>query len=166
MANVQHKNLTTTELHEPKSADSAAANTVYVFNGSGSGTAQKITPTQIATSVKNVNLHTLNYDFEDISTAASKWLVVPFAGDVQKIWSVLHGAISSVNCGFTFEIGGTAITNSAITIAYSGSAAGVVDFSSPTGANTFTAGLPIEIISNGASTNAVNATFTFEMDIA
>ena len=35
MANVQHKNLTTTELHEPKSADSAAANTVYVFNGSG-----------------------------------------------------------------------------------------------------------------------------------
>ena len=156
MANVQHKNLTTTELHEPKSADSAAANTVYVFNGSGSGTAQNIAPSQIATSVKNVNLHTLNYDFEDISTAASKWLVVPFAGDVQKIWSVLHGAISSVNCGFTFEIGGTAITNSAITISYSGIA----------GANTFTAGLPIEIISDGASTNAVNATFTFEMDIA
>jgi hypothetical protein len=165
MANVQHKNLTTTELHEPKSADSAAANTVYVFNGSGSGTAQKITPTQIATSVKNVNIHTLNYDFEDISTAASKWLVVPFAGDVQKIWSVLHTVITGANCGFTFEIGGTAITNSAITITQSGSAVGDVDSSTPTGANTFTAGQPIEIISDGASSGAVNVTFTFEMDI-
>jgi len=166
MANVQHKNLTTTELHEPKSADSAAANTVYVFNGSGSGTAQKIAPSQIATSVNNVNIHTLNYDFEDISTAASKWLVVPFAGDVQKIWSVLHTVITGANCGFTFEIGGTAITNSAITLTQSGSAVGDVDSSTPTGAKTFTAGQPIEIISDGASTGAVNVTFTFEMDIA
>jgi|TARA_Y100000296_G_scaffold80058_1_gene104899 hypothetical protein len=165
MANVQHKDLTTTELHEPKDADSAAANTVYVFDGAGSGTAQKIAPAQLGSSVNNVNIHTLNYDFEDISTAASKWVVCPFAGDIQKIWSVLHGPIITADCVFTFEIGGTIVTNGTVTITQSGSAAGDVDSATPTGAKTVTAGQAIEIISSGASGNAVNATFTFEMDI-
>ena len=165
MADTPHADLTTTELHEPKDADSAATNTVYVFDGSGSGTAQKITPSQIATSVNNVNLHTLNFEFEDISTARSAWLVVPFAGDIQKIWSVIDGAITGADCVFTFEIGGTLVTNGTITIANSGSAAGDVDSATPSAANTLTAGQPIEIISDGGSTGAKNATLTFEMDI-
>lgn len=37
MANVAHSTLTGAELHEPKGADTAAAGTVYVANGSGSG---------------------------------------------------------------------------------------------------------------------------------
>jgi len=166
MADVGHAALTTIELHEPKSADSAAANTLYVFNGAGSGTAQKIAPAQIATSVKNVNLHTLNFEFENISTARSAWLVVPFAGDIQKIWSVLDGAITGGNCVFTFEIGGVAVTNGTVTIATASSAAGDVDSATPSAAKTLTPGQPIEIISNGGSTGAKNATFTFEMDIA
>lgn len=38
MATVLHKNLTGTDLHEPKGADAAAANAVYVADGAGSGT--------------------------------------------------------------------------------------------------------------------------------
>lgn len=37
MANVAHSTLTGAELHEPKGADTAALGTVYVANGSGSG---------------------------------------------------------------------------------------------------------------------------------
>lgn len=54
MAN--HASLTGAELHECKGADSAAANTVRVSDGAGSGTWQKITSDSINTSsVKNVN---------------------------------------------------------------------------------------------------------------
>lgn len=38
MANVQHSSLTDPNLHEPKGISTAAANTVYLANGSGSGT--------------------------------------------------------------------------------------------------------------------------------
>lgn len=38
MANVQHSSLTDPNLHEPKGISSAAANQVYLSNGSGSGT--------------------------------------------------------------------------------------------------------------------------------
>ena len=37
MANVLHKNLTTTDLHEPKGADAASAYEVYIADGAGSG---------------------------------------------------------------------------------------------------------------------------------
>lgn len=37
MANVQHSSLTDPNLHEPKGISTAAANTVYLANGSGSG---------------------------------------------------------------------------------------------------------------------------------
>lgn len=38
MPTVQHSALTTTNLHEPKGADSATANQVYISDGAGSGT--------------------------------------------------------------------------------------------------------------------------------
>ncbi len=62
--------------------------------------------------------------------------------------------------GFDSEIGGTLVTNSAITITQSGSAAGDVDSSTPSAANTVTAGQAIEVISDGLSTTNVDATIT------
>lgn len=47
MANVAHADLTGADLHEPKGADTAAADKVYVSNGTGSGTWQKITSSQL-----------------------------------------------------------------------------------------------------------------------
>lgn len=38
MANVEHKNLTDPELHEPKGIATASSGQVYIANGSGSGT--------------------------------------------------------------------------------------------------------------------------------
>jgi len=102
----------------------------------------------------------LTVTMADISTASSVWVVAPHAGDISKIYSVINGTIATANAAITFELAGVAVTGAGITIAYSGSAAGDVDYSTPTALNTVTAGQAIEIITNGASTNTVIATFT------
>lgn len=99
----------------------------------------------------------------DVSTAGSYWVVPGFACKVVKIISVIDGALATANAGLSFEIGGTAITGGGITITQSGSAAGDVDTATPTAANVVGAEQPIELITDGASTNTVAATVTFEV---
>lgn len=91
----------------------------------------------------------------DVSTAGQIYVVSPVAGAVKKIYTALNGAIGTADAVITPKIGGNAITNGAITIAYSGSAAGDVDSSTPTAANTVTAGQAIEIETDGASSNTI-----------
>jgi len=167
MANSAHSTLTGSDLHEPKGYAAASADTVYVADGAGSGTQQKIAAGQInTTSVKNVNKVFVTHVIDDISTAGSHWVVPGIAGNIVAISTVIDGVIATADCAMTFEIGGTAITSSAITIAYSGSAAGDVDTSTPTAARTVTAAQPVELISDGASTNTVRCTVTLELDVA
>jgi hypothetical protein len=45
---IQHSLIADADLHEPKGVVSATSNKVYVSNGSGSGTWQKIVPSQLA----------------------------------------------------------------------------------------------------------------------
>lgn len=45
---IQHKLITDPDIHEPKGVAAATSNKVYVSNGSGSGTWQKVAPTQLA----------------------------------------------------------------------------------------------------------------------
>lgn len=106
---------------------------------------------------------TLVGSIADISTAGQEYIAIPdgFGGDVVEIRSVIHGAIATADATLTPKIGGTAMTNGAITVAFSGSAAGDVDVSRPSGANTVRPGEAIEIETDGASTNAVKVTITF-----
>ncbi len=168
MANVQHSTMTTSDLHEPKGADSAAADTVYVFDGAGSGTAQKIAAEQIDTSsIKNSNLTPLEFNIDEINNAKSHFVVIPYACDIVKIWTALDQAIAGSDVVLTAKIATVAITNGVITITQSGSAAGDVDSATPTGANTVTAGQAIEIACNGGtSTVDAHAHCTIELDIS
>lgn len=102
----------------------------------------------------------------DVSTAGSVWFVPGFRGRIRKIWSVIDAAITVANAGLTFEIGGVAVSGSAITIATSGSAAGTVDSAVPPIGltNSFDVGQPIEIVKDGASTTASNGVVTFELE--
>lgn len=152
----EHRDVSPDNIHEPKGAFSAASGTVYVADGAGSGS---------FTAINNLNKITLTYTFTDISTASSQWVVCPIAGTISKIYSVLHGAIATADTVMSFEIAGIAVTNGNITITQSGSAAGDVDSSTPTAARTLTAGQAIEIISDGGSTNTVNATITFVINV-
>ena len=85
--------------------------------------------------MRTLNDYFLTAEIEDISTASSTFVAVPDGGKIVKIITALQGAISGANAAITFEIGGTAVTGGAITVAHSGSAAGDVDTAEPTAAN-------------------------------
>ena len=96
----------------------------------------------------------------DISTAGSTFVVCPFAGKITKIYSTIKNAITTANAVLSFEIGGVAVTGGGITVAYSGSAAGDVDSSTPTAKNVVAAGQAIELITDGGSSTACEAVIT------
>lgn len=99
----------------------------------------------------------------DVSTAGSVWAVPGVAGTIVGISNVIDTTITTANAGLTFEIGGTAVTGAAITIAFSGSLPGTVDQSTPTALNVITAAEAIEIVKDGLSTVASNGVVTFEI---
>lgn len=108
----------------------------------------------------------LTTSIADISTAGQIYVVSPVAGTISKIYSVINGAIGTADAVLTPKLGGTAITDGAITVAYTSSAAGDVDSSTPSALNTITAGAAIEIETNGASTNTVEVVLTIEITLS
>lgn len=157
----EHNTLTGSALHEPKGVATAASGTVYQADGSGSGTW-----TNQLVTVKNRNKVILSTRIPDISTAQSIFIPNPLVGDIETIYTCIHGAIATADATITAEINGVLVTGSAITVAYSGSAAGDVDSSTPSGNNTVSAGGAIEIITDGASSNSVAADVIIVMDVS
>lgn len=167
MPDVQHANLPNAELHEPKGVSAASANTIYVANGAGSGTWQKVSTSEIDSTFNNVNKVVLNVHHDDLSSASSHYVVAPIAGTITAAYSVIDGAIATADTTLQLKIGGTNVTNGSITIAYSGSAAGDVDSCTPTAANTVSAGQAIEVASDGATTTSgAHAQLSILMDVA
>jgi len=111
--------------------------------------------------MRTLNDYFLTAEIEDVSTASSTFVAIPDGGKVVKIITALQGAITSVNAVLSFEIGGTVMTGSGITIAHSGSAAGTVDSSAPSALNVLSEDGTIEIITNGASSGAKKVIVTF-----
>lgn len=111
--------------------------------------------------MRTLNDYFLTAKVTDISTAGSTFVAVPDAGNIVKIYTSIKNAITTADAAITFEIGGTAVTNGAITVTQSGSAAGDVDSSTPSAANRVEEGESIEIISDGASATACEMIVTF-----
>jgi len=111
--------------------------------------------------MRTLNDYFITAEIEDVSTTSSTFVAIPDNGKVVKILTALQGAITGANAAITFEIGGTAMTSSAITVAYSGSAAGDVDTSKPSAANNVLEGGTIEIITDGGSTGTAKLLVTF-----
>lgn len=154
-----HSTVADPYIHEPKGVAAAAINKVYVANGSGSGTWQKIASLQIdTTSVFNVNKYMFTFRFKDVSAAATQDIVIPFAGTISKMYACLEGAITVTDLVFTLKnnAGGSMGT---LTIAQSGSAVGTNSSLTPVSNNTFAAGELLQIAGAG-TTGAVDAVFT------
>jgi hypothetical protein len=145
LANIQHKNIVNADLHEPKDISTAVVNTVYVANGAGTGT------------WKQAPYHyTLQTNLPDVSAPSSTYLVATTAGTIDSIQTVLHGTITVADNLITFFINGIPVTNSTVTVAFTGSAAGSRFSSTPTANNTVAIGDLITVTSNGAgSTNSI-----------
>ena len=111
--------------------------------------------------MRTLNDYFLTSKITTISTAGSTFIPVPDGGSIIKIFTSIKNAISSANAALTFEIGGTAMTGSAITVTQSGSAAGDVDTAEPTDLNTVSEGGTIEMITDGGSSTACECVVTF-----
>ena len=111
--------------------------------------------------MRTLNDYFLSVKMADVSTAGSVYVVAPDAGKIIKISSVLGGAITTADAEITTEINGTAVTGGAITIANTSSAAGDVDSSEPTAANTVEEDGTIEMITDGGSTGTAKLLVTF-----
>jgi hypothetical protein len=98
----------------------------------------------------------------DVSTASQIYVCPGFAGKIVRCTTALNNAITGADAAVTLKIGGTAVTNGAITITQSGSASGDIDECLPTALNTFTASQAVEIETDGASSTTAAVMVTLE----
>lgn len=154
MANVNHSALTDPYLHEPKGVATAAAGKVYVSNGSGSGT--------WTTKESLVELSLEGY-IENISSASTVYVPIPFAGTVVKVVTVLEGSIGSSDATITVK-NAAAASMGTIAVTQAGSAAGDVDTLVPSSNNTVVADSFITIATDGASVNTAALRFVVIVD--
>jgi hypothetical protein len=80
-----------------------------------------------------------------------KRVVSPIAGTIDKIYSVIDGALTTGDATLTAKIGATAITTGAIIVTQAGSAAGDVDSVEPSAANVLAAGNVLSITVGGTN---------------
>lgn len=162
---IAHKDVSASNIHECKGANTASVDTVRISDGAGSGTWAKIPPASI-TGVNNINKVCMSIELTDISTPASYYIVIPIAGVISKFYTVIESNITGSNAGIALYINGVAVTNGTITVTQSGSAAGDIDSCTPTAANIVTAGQAIEVRLDGASSGTCRATGTFLIDVS
>ncbi len=92
---------------------------------------------------------------------------VPFVGTIKSIRTVeIDGTIATNDAILTFKIGTTAITTGVVTIATSGSAAGVKDSASPTAANVLAAGDAINVTVSGTPGGGKSAAVEIEVELS
>ena len=157
-----HSTLTTTELHEPKGAAAASANTVYVADGAASGAWAKIDSDNIDTaSIFNINSFEISKTLADVSTAETMYIPTARAITVKKIVTCLQGVITGSDTTLTAKnAAGTSMGS--ITIAVSGSGAGVIDTLEPSANNTITADSFFTIETDGVSSGSSKMTIVIE----
>lgn len=121
----------------------------YLANGSGSG-AWDFAPAA------------LTLDIANLDTVTDYFLVFPHAATITKIYSVIDGAILTADKVLTTSLAGVAITGGALTIAFTGAAAGDIDVATPSAANAIAAGAALKIAATGGSTGAIRGHLTIQ----
>lgn len=148
-----HSALSNSELHENKGVSSAADNTVASAT-SNATVWRKVNDDMIDTSsIFTINKMALQAVIDDVSTAGTVYIPMPFDCTVEEVITALGGAITVADATVTCRNhGGTSMGT--LTIAYTGSAAGDVTNLVPVANNTFTSGERMSIETDGASTDA------------
>lgn len=148
-----HADLTGADLHEPKGQAAAAADTVYVADGAGSGAHQKLTLDSLdLTSVQSPNTYRLQGEFLDVSAPSTILIPVPIDSTFVSARMILSGAITVANSSVSFTRNDGSSFGSAVTIAFSGSGEGVGFDFAPTLNQTITGPGYIKVVTDGVST--------------
>lgn len=121
MANVSHSTLTGADLHEPKGVSGAASGTVYIANGSGSGSwgsiatslnftgmiADFVTPTAPTGWLECTGAAVSRTTYSDLFTVQT----IQQSGTRTSGSAVITGLSSTTNIKSGYKVGGTGITN-------------------------------------------------------
>lgn len=143
----EHRSLTGASLHEPKGVETASNGQVYTANGSGSGAW-----TDRLSGINNLNSFTISGRVPDVSTSGSGFYhVVGQPGTLNKIYAALDGAITDADAVVTVYKNGVAQTPT-LTIAFTGSGAGVVSSAVISPAIAFAEGDVVHVATAGGST--------------
>lgn len=157
-----HKDLTGSELHEPKGVASASANTAYIANGSGSGTWKKIPGDAFDTAnIFNVNREQIVAGFADIGTVRSSWIGFARKNSVNRIVVTLQLATATADTVLTFRNHAGASMGT-VTVP-SGAIAGSVHTLTPTTNNAFLADQRLEVSTDGGTSTASDVIITYDL---
>ncbi len=148
-----HKDLTGTDLHEPKGQAAAAVDTIYVANGSGSGTHKKIPLASLdLTSIQSPNTVYVNAVLADVSAPSFVLCPAPEGCVFVSAAMFLNGAITVADAVVSFVRNDGSSFGSTVTITQSGSAEGTAFSFTATLNTTITAPGYVKISTDGAST--------------
>lgn len=159
-----HSSLTGSELHENKGVATATTGTVATAS-SGATVWQKIKTANIdTTDIFTTNVQTLTAVIDDVSTASTIYLAMPYDCTVEKIVTVLGNAVTVADSTITCR-NHVGTSMGTITVAYSGSGAGDVDSLLPTSNNTFSADEKMQIDTDGGSTTLSKLYITVQVTV-
>lgn len=140
----QHSEISDPNLHEPKGISTAADGTVYIADGAGSGLWELPSVSE---------RFTLTATMADVSTAGSVYIPVPVDCTILGAVTCLQAAITTANSSVTFFRNAATSLGSAMTVAFTSSAAGDVDTFTATTNTAATAGEYIRVVSDGGSSS-------------
>jgi hypothetical protein len=155
---IEHADLTGSQLHEPKGADTASDGDVYVADGAGSGDWINL----LDEGVQNLNLYTLEQRFDDLATASSIYFRVPYKSSLLAMNAILYGAVDA-DTTLTITIGGV-LFGEDLEIVAAGTGAGQIRTLTTTIVNSIPAGTLVQITSDGAATASVRAEIQLEFE--
>lgn len=117
-------------------------------------------------------LVTITRTMTDVSAAETVYFPIPVAGTIERIDTVLGGAITAANAVLTTNIlaagvgAPAAVTGGGITVAFTGSGAGVTDSATPSAANTVAAGDSVSVVSDGGSSTTATLGITLTIRVS
>lgn len=155
-----HNALTGSELHEPKGAAGASADTTYMADGAGSGAW-----TDPLSPINNLNTFDLITKIEDISTANDHTIfTAPRNCTLTVIRTALSGAITVADAIISIYVNNV-LQGQTVTVAAAGSGKGITDTLNLSPTIALTAGQTLEFRSDGGSTDATSLGITLTFTV-
>ena len=107
--------------------------------------------------IQVLNEFPLIVGFDNFNAAGSKFVNVPWAGKIVRVWAVNSAANATAATVITLELSGVLVTMPALSFGSADPAETVIS-SIPTALNIVTSGAAIEIISDGGGSTIMPAT--------
>lgn len=150
---VAHRDLTGADLHEPKGVATASIDTIYVADGSGSGSWKKVEATSLSgTSIKNLNKFHVSGYFQNMNTASTS-IYIPVRADTRLLQVyVTQQSNNSANITLSFFDNLNNSMGEGLVLISAGSAAGNTYTFAPTAASVFTADTFLRVTTSGGGT--------------